>query len=220
MRILTAFLFLCLTACTSTEKETSQASETNYSGFLSDYSQLKKVDVGDDSDLLRFIDSKIKEHGYETIILDPVTFYPTPKESDIISNKALASISDYFNATLINIVKESGKLVENAGSKTLRVKMAITSIDVTDSKLSAYQYVPIAFLVTAASGGLSDMDVKFQIEAELTDSISGEVLGAAVKQGFGEKLSDNTQALTLDNLKPLIDTWSTTMKATLVEILE
>jgi hypothetical protein len=80
--------------------------------------------------------------------------------------------------------------------------------------------VPIAFLVTAASGGLSEMDVKFQIETELTDSLTGEVLGAAIKQGFGEKLDDSEQALTLDNVKPLIDNWATAMKSTLTEILK
>lgn len=178
------------------------------------------MDVGDDSDLLRFFDRKIKEHGYENIMLDPVTFYPAPKASETISNKALTNIGAYFNNTVLNVAKESGKLVETAGAKTMRVKMAITSIDVTDSKLSAYQYVPIAFLVTAASGGLSEMDVKFQIETELTDSLTGEVLGAAIKQGFGEKLDDSEQALTLDNVKPLIDNWATTMKSTLTEILK
>ena len=80
--------------------------------------------------------------------------------------------------------------------------------------------MPIAFLVTAASGGLSEMDVKFQIETELTDSVTGKVLGAAIKQGFGEKLDDSEQALTLDNVKPLIDNWATTMKSTLTEILK
>jgi len=220
MKFITAFILICLTACTTTEKETNQPPKTNYSGFLSDYSQLKKVDVGDDSDLLRFFDRKIKEHGYENIMLDPVTFYPAPKASETISNKALTNIGAYFNNTVLNVAKESGKLVETAGAKTMRVKMAITSIDVTDSKLSAYQYVPIAFLVTAASGGLSEMDVKFQIETELTDSLTGEVLGAAIKQGFGEKLDDSEQALTLDNVKPLIDNWATTMKSTLTEILK
>ena len=220
MKFITAFILICLTACTATEKDTNQAPKTNYSGFLSDYSQLKKVDVGDDSDLLRFFDRKIKENGYENIMLDPVTFYPAPKASETISNKALTNIGAYFNNTVLNVAKESGKLVETAGAKTMRVKMAITSIDVTDSKLSAYQYVPIAFLVTAASGGLSEMDVKFQIETELTDSLTGEVLGAAIKQGFGEKLDDSEQALTLDNVKPLIDNWATAMKSTLTEILK
>lgn len=220
MKFITTFILICLTACTSTEKDTNQTPQTNYSGFLSDYSQLKKVDLGDDSDLLRFFDRKIKEHGYENIMLDPVTFYPAPKASETISSKALTNIGAYFNNTVLNVAKESGKLVEIAGAKTIRVKMAITSIDVTDSKLSAYQYVPIAFLVTAASGGLSEMDVKFQIETELTDSLTGEVLGAAIKQGFGEKLDDSEQALTLDNVKPLIDNWATTMKSTLTEILK
>ena len=68
---------------------------------------------------------------------------------------------------------------------------------------------------------IKDNELLFKdIETELTDSVTGEVLGAAIKQGFGEKLDDSEQALTLDNVKPLIDNWATTMKSTLTEILK
>jgi len=215
IKLISLSAVLMLSACASSDSPET----TNYSGFLSDYSQLKKVDVDDDSELLRFLSGKIKDVGYEKILIDPVSFYPNPKEGNNVTNETLTSIGAYFNQTVLTAAKSSGKLVDHAGKKTLRVKMAITGVDIQDRELSAYQYVPVAFLITAATGGLSDMSVKFQIEAELTDSMTGEVLGAAIKQGFGENLSDDKQTLTLDNLKPLINNWSSTMKKTITEIL-
>jgi hypothetical protein len=173
--------------------------------------------VGDESDLLRYISSDLKARGYNKVILDPVSYYPAPHETDAVSKDILSKISNYFNDAFSQAAYSTVDLVTKPGENTLRIKMAITGVNIEDSKLAAYQYIPIAFLVTAASGGLSEMTVKFQVEAEVVDSLTGEVLAAAVKSGVGEKLVNDKTALTLDNLKPLIDSWAQTMQKTLAE---
>jgi hypothetical protein len=210
---------LCITACGSTSGPSTPKDASNYSGFLSDYSKLMKVDAGDDSNLMRHISSDVKARGYKNVMLDPVTFYPAPQSTNTISRGVLAQISSYFNRKFSESLSNTVNVVDMASEDTLRIKMAITGVKIEEAKLKAYQYVPIAFLVNAASGGMDDVIVKFQIEAEVVDSLTGEVLGAAVKSGEGEKLNNDTTALTLDNLKPLIDKWAITMQKTMAENL-
>lgn len=207
-----------LTACASTSKiPSTDKVTTNQSAFLSDYSKLKKVDVGDDSDLMRYISQDIKLTGYNKVILEPVSYYPAPQHTDMVSKEALSNISNYFNNTISKTAFSNIKVVNKPGINTLRIKMAITELKVEDAKLKAYQYIPIAFVINAVTGGLNDMEVKFQIEAEVVDSLTGEILALAVKSGVGERLTNDKTALTLKNLQPLIDSWALTMKKTMAE---
>mgnify|MGYP005813367223 CR=1 FL=1 len=211
MRLLFVSVILLLTACTTSPEKQF------HSGYLSDYTVLKTVDVDDDSELQRFISDKIKTRGYTQVMLDPISYYPAPQVTDTKSSEALADISHYINKTFTNAIASKVSLVSNPGKKTLRIKMAITAVDVVDKELKGIDYIPIAFLFNAAKGGLNDMDVKFQIETEVVDALSGEVLASAVKTGVGVPLDNEESQLKLDNLKPLIDSWSKTLVKTLVE---
>jgi hypothetical protein len=209
-------LALSISACGSTSSNNGNAiPSNNNSGFLSDYGQLKPVDVDDDSQLTRFISKELKARNYTKVMLDPISYYPAPKATDTVSQKVLGEISQYFNKTLATAVAKEITVVNEAGEGTLRFKMAITGVKILDKELSAYQYIPIAFVINAASGGLSDVEVHFQIEAEVVDSLTGEVMASAVKSGIGETLSNNESKLTLANLKPLIDKWAKVMQNTI-----
>jgi hypothetical protein len=148
-------------------------------------------------------------------MFDPISYYPAPKTTDTISQKVLGEISQYFNKTISTEVAKDMPVVNEAGEGTLRFKMAITGVKILDKELAIYQYIPIAFVLNAAKGGLTDVEVHFQIEAEIVDSLTGEVMGSAVKSGVGETLSNEETALTLENLKPLIDKWSKVMQSTI-----
>ncbi|NQZ82709.1 MAG: DUF3313 domain-containing protein [Colwellia sp.] len=220
MKTILVIITLLFTACNSTSNQSStSAAITNHSGFLNDYDKLKKVKTKDDSELLRYISSQVKEGKYTKVMFDPVSYYPAPQKTDMISKEVLSKISNYFNQKFSETAFTNVELVNNAGMNTLRIKMAITGVNIEDSELSAYQYIPLAFLINAASGGMSEMDVKFQIEAEVVDSLTGEVLAAAVKRGVGERLKDDKTSLSLKHLKPLIDNWAMTMQKTMLESL-
>ena len=187
------------------------------SGFISNYSQLAMVDLGDDSNLQRYISPAISQRGYTRLLLDPISYFPAPAASDTIPRQVLSEISNYFNREARRMLSRHFQLVDQPGSNTLRMKLAITGLNIDDKPLAAYQYIPIAFIFTAAGGGLSEMSVKVQVEAEVVDSLTGEMLAAAVKQGKGETLKDDKTALTLDKVKPLIDTWVQSMDRTVGE---
>jgi len=217
-KIISLSLALILGACSSTSSSNiDRSGDANYSGFLTDYTQLKTVDTDDDSELRRFISKELKAREYNKLMLDPISFYPAPQVTETVSQKALTEISSYFNNTLAKAVDTKLNLVDQPGKDTLRIKMAITGVKVVDKELEVYQYIPIAFVLNAAKGGLSDMVVNFQIEAEVVDSLTGELLGAAVKIGVGGTLKNDGTSLTLAELKPLIDNWTKTMTKTLVD---
>ncbi len=213
-------LALSLGACSSTSTETAGDAPLNkHSGFLSDYSQLKFVDAGDDSQLTRYISKELKARNYTQVMFDPISYYPAPKTTDTVSKEVLGEISQYFNKTISTEIAKEMPVVNEAGEGTLRFKMAITGVQILDKELAVYQYVPIAFLINAAKGGLTDVEVHFQIEAEIVDSLTGEVMGSAVKSGVGETLANETTALTLESLKPLIDKWAKVMQNTIKQNL-
>ncbi len=223
MKILLALALITLftIGCGSTAKNGDSATiETNtHSGFLSDYGMLEKVKSKDESVLMRYISPELKKRAYTQVVLDPVSFYPAPKPSDNISASVLKEISNYANQSFSAAIKSSTNLSTQANENAIRIKLAITGVSIVDKELAAYQYIPIAFLANAATGGLSEMVVNFQIEAEIIDSLTGEVLALATKSGLGETLKDDKTPLSLENIKPLIDSWAKTMQVTLKDNL-
>lgn len=218
--IIFVIALMLVSACSSTpDKAESKDWIASQSGFLSDYSKLKKVDVNDGSDLMRYISEQVKGGKYAKVMFDPVSYYPAPKKTSNITKQVLSDISSYFNNTFAKTALANVEVVNRPGPDTLRIKMAITSVNVEDSSLAVYQYIPIAFVITAASGGLSEMNVKFRMEAEVVDSLTGEVLAAAVKTGEGETLDNDKEMVTLAHLKPLIDSWAVTMQETMTKSL-
>ncbi len=217
IKAITIGLMLALSGCSSTDNSSAEAAKEVQSGFLSSYDQLKKVDSSDDSDLVRYIKPGLKELGYDKVILDPVSFYPGPKSTDKVSKEVLSQISSYANKAFSDAVSASSTLATAAGPNTARMKVAITAVDITDKELSGMQYIPIAFLFTAASGGLNDMQAKLRIEAEMVDSQTGEVLMQGIKSGSGATVEDDKASMNLEMLSPLLDKWAETMKATLSE---
>jgi hypothetical protein len=213
-------LAFSISACSSTSSDNkNDEPSSNHSGFLSNYSQLKSADVDDDSKLTRFISKELKARNYTKVMLDPISYYPAPQATDTVSQQVLGEISQYFNKAVSTAIAKEIPVVNDAGKGTLRFKMAITNVKIRDKELAVYQYVPIAFVINAASGGLSDVEVHFQIEAEVVDSLTGEIMASAVKSGVGETLSNEETALTLANLKPLIDKWAKVMQNTIKQNL-
>ena len=99
------------------------------------------------------------------------------------------------------------KLTDAASPSTAKLRLAITGLTVDDKKLSYYQYIPVSFLITAATGSLNDMTVKLQIDAEFVDSATGEVIAAFTKIENGEVLKNKEEQVTFDHVSALLDRW-------------
>ena len=58
------------------------------------------------------------------------------------------------------------------------------------------------------SSGGRDQDVQVIVEAEMLDSLSGIVQASGVRGGIGNPVSGSREAVTIDNIAPLIDGWT------------
>lgn len=211
--ILTLFL-LC--GCVSNHVSEAQLVKDNeQAGFLTDYSVLKKFDAEDDSDFMRYINPRLQQLSYTSILLDSVSFYPAADNITANQKKTLDDISQHAQLLLEQSIQRTSLLVNTPSPTTLRLRVAITGVSSQDLSLKAYQYVPIAFLVTAAAGKLNDKVVRIRLEGELVDSLTGEVMIAATKSGFGGVLDNESEPLTLEKVNPLLNDWAAVLEKNL-----
>ncbi len=79
--------------------------------------------------------------------------------------------------------------------------------------------IPIALIsagVNTAMGG-RDQDVDVGVEAAFLDGASQKVLAQVVRKGAGQELENDTQKLTLNDVKPVLDGWAKDMRASFIE---
>jgi hypothetical protein len=185
------------------------------SGFLKNYSELKKEDAPGGGTRLVYRNPQFTPANYNAIMLDPVVFYPEPQATEQVSMATLDDIRNYINASMRQKLGQQVRLADKPGPGVAQVTVAITAVGSETQSLKAYQYIPIAFVVTAAMAGVEGgrpKDASIAIETRITDSVSGQLLYAAVRGGTGQKIESASQGqggIQAANLKPLIDEWTT-----------
>jgi hypothetical protein len=213
MGVTTLFL---LTGCGATGKKSEQV----HSGFLSDYSKLETYKADGDSNFMRWLSPEFDAKRYNKVLIEPVNYYPGVPVSEQISMQVLSEIKDYYTQSIKSSAADLFTLTDVADEQTLRVRVAISALTIDDKKLKPYQFVPVAFVLTAAKGGLTDMSLKVMVETEISNAKTGEVLMQAVKSGEGETLDNKETKLTLDMITPLIDSWGETAKKNFSQLMQ
>jgi hypothetical protein len=184
----------------------SKSTEPKYSGWLKDYSGLKEVTDEKGNKFERFISPDLTVGKYHALIIEPVVFYPEPQTSPQVSAQALRNLSTYMTQKIKEDLTAKGVEVADAPGKGIaRVRIAITSVGVDVEGRSAYQYIPQAFVVSAAYRGVAGNPYQgaLRVEDEVTDSLTGERLSVAVRSGVGTELgrardAANAPILTVD----------------------
>lgn len=189
----------------------SQAPQ-HHSGFLGDYSQLKASPDSTGGTVARAVNPAFNPKNYSAVLIDPVIFYPEPQPTEKVSMSDLDAIRAYINQTLHTQIGKSVQVVDRAGPGVLRLRVAVTAVATQEEALKAYQYIPIAFVVTKVTDAATSTpeQAKLSIETELTDSVSGVRMMSAVRTGVGEGLrpsSNNSGKFAVDSLKPMLDEW-------------
>lgn len=168
--------------------------EPQFSGFLSDYSQLQVVP--DQPSALSFLSSDAQElfERYEAIMVDQPEIFISP-DSKYRGAKPdeLKALSDSFRATITDTLSSKFQVVEEPGPNVLFVRLAASNLHIKKKKRLT-DFTPVG-LVTNATGvkdavraAISDDIAKrlslieLTIEAELLDSETGERLAALVVQ--------------------------------------
>jgi hypothetical protein len=92
----------------------------------------------------------------------------------------------------------------------MRIKVAITAVDTSASGLKPWQIIPVALVIqgAAAATGNRRENSNLAVEAIATDSVTGEPLAMSVRDAHGATLPNSKAQLTLETVKPTIDSWA------------
>jgi hypothetical protein len=197
---------LVLAACASSRVTTEQ----NYSGFLDDYSQLDEVELDTGGVGLIWLEPLLSTMGYTKAILEPVVIYPKPKHETDEAKALIKEVTRYMDAAIQAAVGNTLIVTDNPDPNAVRVRFALTGVEVSSESLSGYEYVPVALLWVGAktAAGARAQVVEVFFEAEMSDSMSGEVLGRSVRKGYGESLENKSDTLTKEKMYPQLDLWA------------
>jgi len=206
---------LAVAACSS-----NRVDPKDYSGFLQDYSRLQPAESPSGAPVMRWIDPKVSASQYTQIFIEPSPFYPKPQPTAVISAQTLQEITRYFNEALRREMGSVLTLVKAPGPGTIVVRPAITAVSTGNEGLKPYEVIPIALVaagVNTAMGG-RDQEVDVGVEAAFLDGASEKVLAQVVRKGTGKELENDTQKLTLNDVKPVLDGWAKDMRSSFVAL--
>lgn len=184
--------------------------EEKHSGFLKDYSKLSTVKLSSDRVVSQWVHSDFKTKQYTHLILDPVIFFPLPVAHEQVEREVLDEILSQMNNRVRAIAKKNGlPLVSERGPGVIRLKAAITAVDVEKEAFSVREVIPIRLVYSAAelAAGYRDSNVTFYLEYRITDSMSNEVLAIGVRKGDTQPLRNDFETLSLKHATTLLDDW-------------
>lgn len=181
---------LLLTGCTASLPERA--------GFLSDYSDLEKIE----SNRMRYVSPELGM--YEAFMVDPVEF---SFEGDLNAEHR-ASLARHTRTRLVTELGANGvEVVDEPGVNTARVRIALTDIAKAKWYLNLH---PVTKATGVGLGGAS-------MEAEIIDSVTGEQLAAVIRSDYGNRLELDVFS-TLDDARDAIDAWAKEAAARIAEL--
>lgn len=194
-----------LSACTSSP---DRVKKEQFSGFLGTYGALEEYE-DDLGPAWRWLSPKLTDGlasgQYNSIYVDDIGYYPAPKSNEAVSSKTLIEIAHYFTKNIRAAIGSEMKLLDKPAKGAVRMQIAITGVSADADVLKNYKYNP----VSRVFGGKA---VRIYIETKVTDATTGELLGLAVREGFGDVSANKNEKLTLDGVKGLLDKWSMHIK--------
>jgi hypothetical protein len=176
---------LALAACATTRQSPS---EPEKSGFLGDYSQLREG--GEDEAQLVYLNPDTPWSSYDAVLIDSVTLWRDPDTEELPAEEA-QTLTDALYAALHEQLGQDYRIADEPGSGVIRLRVAITEVKGASVVTNTVTSVIPQFRLLTTLGGMAAGTAKLVgtagIEAELTDSVSGERLAAAVDERWGTK---------------------------------
>jgi hypothetical protein len=176
---LAALVLLFMTSGCSrpSEPAAKKAAAARQSGFLKDYAKLKADPKLEDT-VLAYVaaDPKMALRNYVGVVVDPVDVYlATDADASKVPALGMEAISKYFHHALVKAVGDVYPVVQQPGPLVMRLRAAVVGVD-------AGSEIPASGKAEDAKNALTRaVNVnRAYIELELTDSVTGEVLAAAV----------------------------------------
>lgn len=183
-------IIAALLLCCSTAQARMEVKE--YSGFLGDYSQLKPGPEGGAK--LVYMKEGVDFSKYNKIMLDQVVFYFSPNaKNKEIDPEQMKELSDMFHKAVFEGLGSAYPLVEQPGPDVMRLRTAITDIDLPNRALNTVTtVVPVGLavsLVKKGATGKGSFVGEISMEIEVLDSVSNERIAAAADRRAGGKVA-------------------------------
>jgi hypothetical protein len=188
--------------------------DSDFSGYLKNYDQLKFVE---EKNAFVFKNESAKGK-YQKIHLDSVTIYSkTKEENGVIAKKA----SEYLENGVRQLLKNKGLAASKPAQGVLNLRVAITGTEKSAEDLKAYNFIPVSAIFRAGQAATGNVAtyIDTMMEAEMTDSVTGERVMAIVQKGISETEKRSGDELTFEDIVPMLDIWLQTYEKTLDNFL-
>jgi len=196
---------LLLAGCASKTTQPSQ-----YSGFLSDYSQLQPAQSASGVPVLRWVSPDFNLQRYRSVLVEKPVFYPAPTPNEQVSQQTLDEIANYLQQAMQLELAGRLRIVDQADRDTLVLRTAISAVSLSPEGLKVYEVIPIALVAAATSTaiGTRDLDTDIYVELEAIDGSNSQPMARVVRKGHGLQLENDSTQLSLKDIKPALDEWA------------
>lgn len=206
---LLAAISILLSACSS-----KTVPPEEYSGFLSDYSQLQEKDLSSGQTVLSWVSPTLDLSHYSGVYIEPSQIYPQVLPTERGPQSTLSAVTHYYDAALKHELGKVMKVVATPGPDTLIVRPAIISMSAKTQGLRFYELLPVTLLAAGVSTatGIRDQDSQISTEIAVIDALDHKVMAQVVRKGTGLTLENDAQVMTLDDFKLVLDGWALDMR--------
>ncbi len=165
----------------------SQAEEMIYSGFMTDYTQLRKVTDG--SAHYRYIapGAEDKLTKYFAVMIDqPEIFIANDSPYRGVKPKQLNALAEALRAGIASGLSEDLFVVDRPGENVLYLSVAVTNLKLKKRKKKVFNYLPVGLVIGGIKGAATTdiakkADLKGVVfELEVFDSVTEERLVAII----------------------------------------
>ena len=193
------------------------------SGYLGPevYAMLEEVEIADGRKARRWVGPKLSFANYKSVLIEEVILFPEPEPGPQVSRETLDAVRDYLTAKLREKASAVLNVASEPGPQVLRMQTAVTGVKITTEGMKAYEVLPVAavFGGLKALAGERDRDVLVFVEFKLSDSETGEMVGAAVRRVEGAKLKSTKDQLLLEHLRDNLDSVTDDAQSTMSHVL-
>ena len=176
---------LLLSGCSTVQKAPVNQAALNC-GLIGKYCS-RLTPGGEGQFGLRYVNPAANWSQYSKVVIAPVTYWGSEEAS--ISQSDQQSLVNYFQQTLKDQLAKKFQVVDEPGPGTFTLTVALTDADTATPVLrSISMIVPQARLLSSLkflATGTFPFVGGAQVEAKVTDSVSGKVLAAGVDKRLG-----------------------------------
>lgn len=199
-------LWVLLSGCQATSPKVEN-------GFIQDYDRMEAIERDDASVQHRWLDRsltrKIRPVKPTAFYLKPVIFYPKLETNEQFTSEASQRIRTYFDSELVRVTAKHFLVTNTLGPDVFVIEPAFTSMRISLENMSPLEVLPFKAVISGinyAVGG-RDRDVEVRLETKVWNAQSQKLLATSVLRGDGEQLENDTEKLSKEHIKALLDSW-------------